>query len=103
MRDDQVHETIKMQSEMIHTNNITDNIFLRLKEQSFKKIFNILDSDEDGVISSFNLDTKSLQPQIFQIVKPIIEELKSEEESLNYNEFSCAMEKLFNVNHKIKK
>jgi len=97
MRDDIMNETIKVQSEMIHTGNITDNIFHKLKEQSFTKIFNILDSDEDGIISSFYVDCKSLKDQIYQIFKPIIVELISEEETLNLQEFICASEKLFNV------
>jgi len=100
MRDDILNETIKLQSEMIHTGNITDNIFSKLKELSFRKIFNILDSDEDGVISSFNIDYKSLNNQIYQIFKPIIDELISEEENLNFEEFTFASEKIFNVKYK---
>ena len=82
---------------MIHTGNTTDSIFIKLKELSFKKIFNRLDSDGTGIISSFNIDFKSLNNQIYQIFKPIIDELRTQEESLNFEEFICASEKLFNV------
>lgn len=78
--------------------NETDNIFNKLKEETFIKLFKDLDSDYDDIISSCNVKTKHLPQEINKIIYPLITELRDENETLNKDEFVRAMYHLFEVN-----
>ena len=76
-----------------------DNIFNQLKEETFKLIFSLLDSDGDDHISSRyininNLSTKN--KRITNIISPLINELYEDNESLCCDEFILSMNQLFN-------
>lgn len=88
---------IKKESSIIHTNSITDNIFTNLKESAFKRLFRILDSDEDGIISIFYYNSKGLPNNIIKILQPMFDELKKNLDNLNEVEFISALSRIFDV------
>ena len=62
---------------------------------SFKKIFKLLDKDEDNKISRFNYNIKSIPQNIQKIISPLLKELDEENENLNCDEFIFVCEKLY--------
>jgi hypothetical protein len=93
----EVTTSIKRSSDSVHTINDSKLMFNKRKDEIFKKIFEILDSDQDNQISSFCIDTKKIPSNIINILNPIIVELNDENETLNLNEFVKACEHLFEV------
>ena len=85
----------------VHTLQPSDHMIQKMKEDSFKKIFRILDSDEDNVISSFYINTSKLDKDVLKILQPILVELKEEQETLNEEEFVRACHHLYEVNYLI--
>jgi hypothetical protein len=75
----------------------SENIYNKIKTDKYKRIFKLLDSDQDDYISIQNINLKSLPKEIRRIIDPIIVELKEENENLNEEEFVRAMEHLYHV------
>lgn len=59
-----------------------------------KEIFNLFDSDQDGVISPTHIDISKVPMHIFEAFKPILHELEQLNQDLNFEEFLEASEKL---------
>jgi hypothetical protein len=96
-KEKELNKIIKNYSETKHINEDSEQIFNKLKEESFKRIYKLLDSDEDNVISVFNMDLRKLPPTIIKILDPIFKELKEENETLTEREFVRACDHLYNV------
>jgi transcription initiation factor IIE alpha subunit len=79
------------------TNGGTDKILYQLQTNTFKRIFRELDSDQDDIISCYNVNCNSLTKDLARIINPIIKEMKMENETLNENEFVKAMYHLYDV------
>ena len=73
------------------------NIILihKKKINAFKKIFKLLDSDQDNIISGININISKIPNNIYNIIKPVILELKTGKFTLNEDEFISAMKKLY--------
>lgn len=91
---------IRDSSSSVHTIYDSDLILNRLKLQSFEKIFNILDSDQDDLISKFCIDLKKLPEEIRNIMSIITREIIEDDQTLNKQEFMLAFEQLFEVMNK---
>ena len=76
---------------------MTNNIFNHKKEKSFKKLFKILDGDNDGKISYNCMRVKKLPLNVKKILEPIFVELKNENEVLNESEFIFVCDKYYNT------
>jgi hypothetical protein len=81
----------------IKNNSKTNDIIKQKRLNSFKKIFKLLDTDEDNKISGFNVNVENLPITIQKILQPIFKELKSEGESLNEYEFVFICQKFYNI------
>ena len=104
-KDNQYKRDNKMKHEILNMSNmkkISDNsneILQRKKNEIFKNIFRCFDVDEDGLISIFTIDSKKIPSDIYQIIKPIIEELKEYQGSITENEFVNECNLLFEVSY----
>ena len=67
----------------------------RKKAKSFKKLFNLLDSDGDNLISAGQISLGKLNKSVVLILNPLIRELKNDGESLNEEEFVMVLEQLY--------
>ena len=76
---------------------MTNELFNYKKEKSFKKIFKLLDGDNDGKISYNCITIKTIPIYIKNILEPIFYELKIENEELNEDEFIFVCEKYYNT------
>ena len=72
---------------------MTEEIINNKKEKIFKKIFLLLDGNEDGKISNINI--KRLPEILQKILGPIFNELNLEKESLNESEFIFVCNKFY--------
>ena len=63
--------------------------------KAFINLFNILDSDEDNLITSFSINLNNIPEKILKIIEPLLIELKEDNQTLNQDEFIKAMNKLF--------
>jgi hypothetical protein len=68
-----------------------------MKQQTFAKLFDELDSDQDNIISRYCFNLNSLDKIMINIINPIIIELKQENETLNKDEFIKTMHHLFEI------
>jgi len=91
--------TEKIQNEenpnLIYVNHISNNLYNEQKINSFKKIFKILDKDQDGIVSKFHIESDELPNNLNKIFMPIIEELKQDNQTLTEDEFVAASFRLF--------
>ena len=76
-------------------NKSTDKLLENKKERVFKKIFKLLDGDEDNLIKNSAVNTNKIPKNIKEILEPIFRELKEENETLNENEFITVCEQIF--------
>ena len=74
---------------------VNNEIINKKKEKSFKRIFKLLDSDDDSQITPSNICTSRLPNNILKILEPIFNELKEQKESLNEKEFIFVCEHLY--------
>lgn len=81
----------------VYTSEKSNNIINNKREDIFKKIFKLLDGDEDGIITRIYVDTRKVPKNIMKLINPIINELKCENETLNEREFVIACSHLFNM------
>ena len=72
-------------------------VYNKKKEEIFRKIFNLLDNDKDMVINILSMDIKRIPITIYNIIQPIINEIKFKNRDINQNEFIEGCMKLFNV------
>jgi hypothetical protein len=96
-REEENMNNLKKISESKHVTNDSEYIYQKMKTDTFIKIFKLLDSDCDGIISMYNMDMKKLPASVSKILQPIFKELKEEEETLNEEEFTRACEHLYEV------
>jgi hypothetical protein len=82
---------------VVSTGYNSDRILNQWQTNTFAKIFKELDSDQDDIISCYNVNQGSLSKDLKRIIHPIINELKQDNESLNEDEFVKAMCHLYEV------
>ena len=75
----------------VYTSNKSNDIVDQKKANIAKELFKLLDNDEDGIISRVYVDTRKIPKDILQLILPIINEMKNENETLTEHEFvnSC--------------
>ena len=78
----------------------TLNMIIQSKLERYKKIFNSLDSDNDGFISSKNIRLSALDNDKLKNFTPIFEELQQSNIQMNFQDFSKKLDKLAEKNCK---
>ena len=73
----------------------TEKLLNDLYSKVFTKLFNDLDSDQDNLITSLSINTNDIPDYILKILKPILKELKDDNQTLNCEEFILVMIRLF--------
>ena len=75
----------------VYTSSKSNDIVDQKKTNIAKELFKLLDNDEDGIISRVYVDTRRIPKDVLQLILPIINEMKNENETLTEHEFvnSC--------------
>lgn len=77
----------------------TDKLLNDLYVKTFTRLFKDLDSDQDNLITSFNINTSNVPKPILKIIKPILKELKDDNQTLNCEEFILVMIRFLKIFH----
>jgi hypothetical protein len=92
------NNTENKDSNLVNYNNkneeIYENTFNQNIDISFKKLFKIFDSDNDGLINILSMETKSIPITIFNLLSPIIESIKNRNKDMKEIEFINCGKKL---------
>ena len=72
-----------------------EKIINETNKKAFSNLFNILDSDQDDLITSVSININNIPENIYKIIEPLLIELKEDNQTLNQDEFIKAMNKLF--------
>lgn len=75
-------------------NEKSTKIFEKKKIRRLKQIFEMFDSDNDGIISPSKIDITNVPIEILEVYTPILHELEELNQELNFEEFLSASEKL---------
>lgn len=70
---------------------------LKMKIEKFKEIFELLDSDMDGFISSRNIKLSCLDSDMLKTLTPLLEELQKKGTNMDFKEFCLLADKLLSV------
>ena len=80
-------------------NSSKRNSLLRKKNNNlYKEIFNLLDSDTDGIISFKKIRLSLLDNNLLLIIKQILKELQQNNYNMDYNQFIIKLDKCFQNN-----
>ena len=83
-------------------NSSKRNSLLRKKNNNlYKEIFNLLDSDKDGIISFKKIRLSLLDNNLLQIITPILKELQQNNYNMDYEQFIIKLDKCFQNNNNI--
>ena len=74
---------------------ISDKLINESNRKAFSNLFNVLDSDQDDLITSVSINLNNIPEKIIKIIQPLLIELKEDNQTLNQDEFIKAMNKLF--------
>ena len=89
-------KNMESKSKTSRSRHMSSSIINNKKLQCFKKIFKLLDSDDnDGKITYKNINIKSVPKDIKKILEPIFTEMKDENETLTESEFVFVCDKLY--------
>ena len=89
-------KNMESKSKTSRSRHMSSSIINNKKLQCFKKIFKLLDSDDnDGKITYKNINIKSVPKDIKNILEPIFTEMKDENETLTESEFVFVCDKLY--------
>lgn len=85
----------KTEAQMQHSKKLTNKIVNNNKIKSFQQIFEELDSDGDGIISSYRINITTLEPDLLQVLSPLFIEMEELGMTLNLEEFIDAADRLY--------
>ena len=80
---------------IIYTKKKNEKIINETKMKTFINLFKDLDSDQDNFINGININITKIPKNVYNIIEPLLNELKEDNHSLNKEEFLIAMDRLF--------
>jgi hypothetical protein len=91
---------IKQISEKVVTSPKSKNLNEKNKSELFRKIFQILDYNDDGIIrydEDFDEAMRNVPPHIAEILQPLFDEFRENKEILTLKEFIVSCGRLYNI------
>ena len=75
-------------------NQKSKDIIMKMKIQKYKEIFNLLDSNKDGFISSDEIQLTKIDERFLKNISPLLEDLNKTKKRMNFKEFCIKIDKL---------
>ena len=75
-------------------NQKSKDIIIKMKIKKYKELFSLLDSDNDGLISSDKIQLTKVEENVLKNIAPILEELNLTKKEMNFKEFCIKLDKL---------
>lgn len=79
------------------TSNTTKKMIIKQKKESFERIFKMLDSDKDGMISANAIDITSVPSDLLEVLGPLFCEMEDLCQALDIEEFVDALGRLYDT------
>ena len=76
-------------------NDKSRSIVDKAQKRKFRQIFNMLDSDKDGLISSSSIDISQLSTDVLEAFSPLLIEMEEIDQTLDLKTFCLAGSRLF--------
>ena len=87
----------KQRTGTVKTNGMSDKIVEAMKMQRLEEVFNMMDSDNDGVICNSKIDISGLPTHILKTIAPLLIEMEQMNLILDFHSFLDAGEKLIKL------
>jgi Ca2+-binding EF-hand superfamily protein len=84
-------------SNTVFTSSTTQKMVTKQKKESFERIFRMLDSDQDGMISANAIDISNLPSELLEVLGPLFCELEDLGQALDMEEFVDALGRLYDT------
>ena len=94
---DRFNTKIKQKIVQKKTSTQTDKIVSSKINHQIQRLFEMLDGDRDGLISSNRMDLANLNSQRLKILSPVLLEIEENEAVLTADEFKYAIKRLLKV------
>ena len=75
-------------------NQKSKDIIIKMKIKKYKELFSLLDSDQDGFISSTKIQLTKVDENVLKNIAPILEELNQTNKEMNFKEFCIKLDKI---------
>jgi len=72
-------------------------IVLKMKIDKYKEIFDSLDHDKDGFISSKSIKLSTIQTDLLETLTPLLEEIQSKNLTLNFKDFCIIGDRILSM------
>ena len=69
-------------------------IINKMKIQKYRELFNLLDSNKDGFISSSEIELTKIEENVLNNISPLLEELNQTKKKMDFKEFCIKIDKL---------
>ncbi|OMJ81678.1 hypothetical protein SteCoe_17787 [Stentor coeruleus] len=76
--------------------NQSQKVFDRFRLKQYKKMFEILDSDQDGKISADHIELNGISEKHLEILSPLLEHMLNSGDCIEFSEFAMHIEELRN-------
>ena len=80
-------------------NQKSKDIIMKMKHKKYRELFNQLDSNKDGFISSSQIYLTKLDDNFMRIISPILEELTQNKKQMDFKEFCIKLDKIMTDNN----
>ena len=67
---------------------------MKMKYKKYRELFNLLDSNQDGFISSTKIRLTKIDENVLRNISPILEELNQSKKQMDFKEFCIKIDKL---------
>ena len=75
-------------------NQKSKDIIMKMKYKKYRELFNLLDSNQDGFISSTKIKLTKIDENVLKNISPILEELNQSKKQMDFKEFCIKIDKL---------
>ena len=75
----------------------TETLIRTAKKRRYRELFDQLNPDESDIISFKRINSKFVEPVPFKLMQPLLDELREEEETLDFEQFSNSMDNLLKI------
>jgi len=89
------NDEIKQQLNTKHCKKSSEVLLEKMKNKRFSDLFEILDSNGDGLISAQKIDISNLKPEVLEAMMPLFCEMEEMGQTLDCREFTDSLKRLY--------
>ena len=90
----ELDENIKAAQRSTKVTQNSERLLENFRKKAFEHLFNLLDSDQDGLVSCEKVDIAAIEEKTASILQPVLEEIINREGPMDFQEFHVLMDQL---------